>query len=119
MEGIEILTTTEVATKYAFGWVWFWVIGSVIALLGIALIFYLVTKEEPTSRVGNIIFSIVMGLILGVAIGFLIGIMTRTPVEYETQYKIIISDEVKFNEFQNKYELLDQEGKIYSVKERE
>ena len=47
------------------------------------------------------------------------GTVTRTPEKYETQYKVTISDEVSFNEFMDKYEILDQEGKIYTVKERE
>ena len=119
MTGVEILTTTEVATKYAFGWTWFVVAGSIVALLGTALILWLVNKEEPTGGVVNIIFSIVMGFILGAAVGFLVGTTTCTPAEYETKYKIIISDEVKFTEFLDKYEILDQEGKIYTVKERE
>ena len=36
-----------------------------------------------------------------------------------TEYKVTIDDSVSMNEFLNKYEILDQEGKIYTVKEKE
>lgn len=35
------------------------------------------------------------------------------------EYKVTIDDSVLVNEFLDKYEILDQEGKIYTVKERE
>ena len=35
------------------------------------------------------------------------------------EYKVTIDDSVSMNEFLDKYEILDQEGKIYTVKERE
>lgn len=38
--------------------------------------------------------------------------------EYETRYQVTIDDSVSMNEFQNKYEIIEVEGKIYTVKER-
>ena len=60
------------------------------------------------------IFSLIVGFFFGIAVGFGDGI----PVEYETQYKVTISDEVQMNSFLERYELLDQEGKIYTVREK-
>jgi hypothetical protein len=34
------------------------------------------------------------------------------------EYKVIIEDNVEFKEFINYYEILDQEGEIYTVKEK-
>jgi hypothetical protein len=34
------------------------------------------------------------------------------------EYKVTIDDSVSMNEFLDKYEILDQEGKIYTVKEK-
>ena len=34
-------------------------------------------------------------------------------------YKVTISDEVNFVEFNNKYEIIDQDGLIYTIKEKE
>lgn len=36
-----------------------------------------------------------------------------------TSYEVIISDDVNFNEFYEKYEVVEQNGKIYTIKERE
>ena len=38
---------------------------------------------------------------------------------YETKYKVIVFDEVKFNDFMNKYKIKDIDGKIYTVVEKE
>ena len=40
------------------------------------------------------------------------------PVFSHTEYKVIIEDGVEFNEFLSHYEILDQEGEIYTVKEK-
>lgn len=36
-----------------------------------------------------------------------------------TRYKVTISNEVKFNEFNEKYEIIKKDGKIYTVEMRE
>lgn len=38
--------------------------------------------------------------------------------KYETHYQVTINDSVSINEFQNKYEIIEVEGKIYTVRER-
>ena len=51
--------------------------------------------------------------------GFLVGVVVGVAeIEYYPTYKVTISDEVSMNEFMNKYEILNQDGKIYTVKER-
>ena len=48
---------------------------------------------------------------------FIIGLTNKTTPAY-TEYKVTIDDSVSFTEFTEKYEIIDQEGKIYTVKER-
>ena len=36
-----------------------------------------------------------------------------------TTYDVLISDEVKMNEFNEKYEIVSRNGNIYTIKERE
>ena len=38
--------------------------------------------------------------------------------KYETRYQVTIDDSVSINEFQNKYEIIEVEGKIYTIRER-
>lgn len=55
-------------------------------------------------------------------IGFLIFAICISFVENPTgkyTYKVTISDEVNFVEFDNKYEIIDQDGLIYTISEKE
>lgn len=113
MTGVEILATQEVVTTYAFNWS--------VYLIAIALITSLMTLMSCLNDGFNFC-SVVVGLAVGVVFGIILGLApatTFTPSEYETRYKVIISDEVSMNEFLNKYEIIDQEGKIYTVREIE
>lgn len=38
--------------------------------------------------------------------------------KYETHYQVTVDDSVSMNEFQSKYEIIEVEGKIYTVRER-
>ena len=61
------------------------------------------------------------GLLTAVCTGILIGIIaggaSATPVSYETHYKVTVDDSVSINEFLDTYEIIDQEGKVITVKE--
>ena len=116
MAGVEILATQEVATAFTFNWmgcfIWFGVsLATFLIVGGIASILH--------DDVSLFVAIVIVGLIFSVAIGVLVGFCDGTPTEYETQYKVTISDEVPMNEFFDKYEIIDQEGKIYTVKDRE
>ena len=59
-----------------------------------------------------------VGLVASVMFGFTIGSECSKPVEYTTEYKVTISDEVLMNEFNERYKIISQEGKIYTIRER-
>ena len=67
---------------------------------------------------------IIAGLIcIGLALTFgIVGSLgdtySKNDINY-IEYKVTIDDSVSMNEFLDKYEILDQEGKIYTVRERE
>lgn len=115
MNGIEILATQEVAIAWTFNWtgcfVWF---GIAIAafLIGGAIASFV---HADASLFGAMA---IVGIIFSIAIGAMVGFFDGTPTEHETQYKVTISDEIPMNEFVDKYEIIDQEGKIYTVRER-
>ena len=116
MNGIDILATKEIATEFAFNWNAFWITFSVIlgmlALIGIVI--SLVSYDWS-----NLIGGIVTGAAIGMLIGGVVGdAVLCIPVTYKTQYKVTISDEVSMNEFLEKYEIIDQEGEILTVRER-
>jgi hypothetical protein len=51
-----------------------------------------------------------------VAIAFLI--FAPDSAKYETEYKVIVSDEVNFEEFTQKYEVISVKDDLYTVKEK-
>ena len=48
-----------------------------------------------------------------------LGSVTNKNSINHIEYKVTIDDSVSMNEFLDKYEIIDQEGKIYTVKEKE
>ena len=50
---------------------------------------------------------------------FLLVVSTFGSLATEhTEYKVTIDDSVNFNEFMERYEIVDQNGKLFTVKER-
>ena len=115
MTGVEILPTEEVATSFAVNWlvcvIFFCSILLVFSLLG--FLFCRLLDERNELRVGCII-----GLVLGFLYGIGTGFAFENPIEFENQYKVTITDEVSMNDFLDRYEIISQEGKIYTVRER-
>lgn len=116
MTGVEILAMQEVTVATAFCWPAFWITFGVIlaGLIAMALLIKLNGCEEE----GVLITCIIAGLILGTMLGAMVGGIFSEPTEYETEYKVTIDDTVSMNEFLERYEIIDQEGKIYTVREK-
>ena len=114
MAGVEILASNEVATVFGFSlstWVFLAVFGTCVGILIGIFGLYEYCK----------FWSALIGAGIGFVIAGLIGLVPASdaePIEYETQYKVVISDEVSMNEFLERYEIIEQEGKIYTVRER-
>ena len=115
MTGIEILSAQEVVTKYAYNWKAFWILFAVI--IGVFITFGLIASVITRDHDAFVIIT-VSAIIFGLMFGGLYGTATSYPIAYETQYKVTTSDEVSMNEFLEKYEIIDQEGKIFTIRER-
>lgn len=63
-----------------------------------------------------------IGAMTGILLGFLIGVPASFSLGTEnfayTEYKVTIDDSVSMNEFYEKYEIISQEGLIFTVKEK-
>lgn len=116
MSGVEILATEEVAIAWE-SWNW----KGFLFTIGICFLVAIVAGILGVSddwKLGVTIFLVVF--VAGSALfGTLIGCTTGEPTEYETQYKVVIDDSVSMNEFTEKYKIIDQDGKIYTVREKE
>lgn len=116
MTGIEILATREIATEFAFNWNVFLITFSVILGMFVLIgIFISLVSYDWSNLIGGIVAGAAIGMLIGAWFG---DAVLRIPVTYKTQYKVTISDEVSMNEFLEKYEIIDQEGKILTIRER-
>lgn len=115
MTGVEVLAVQDVAVSYGMDLTIFYVSCVVIALITTLVVGF--GMYVDLGWCGFAIGSL-CGIILGIVMGYVIA-RDAKPLEYETQYKVIISDEVPMNEFVAKYEIISQEGRIYTVRNRE
>lgn len=116
MDGVTILTTEEFVTDTAFNW------RAANISCGVAIIMLIVIGvviSLYTDDWANLFFCGIVGILVGNFIGVFVGGLYGTPVNYANEYKVTISDEVSMNEFMDKYEIIEQDGKIYTVRERD
>lgn len=116
MTGVEILAMEEVVANSIFNWSAFWIAFGILFCMFIGIGFSI---SAATYDYSNIVAGVIVGTVCGLIFGGISGGSNAIPTEYAMQYKVIISDEVLMNEFLEKYEIVDQEGKIYTVRERE
>ena len=115
MSGVEILATEEVAVAWA-SWNWKGFLLTAGLCFLVAIVAGILAGVTDDWKLDIIIFFVTF--VAGSALfGTLVGCTTGDPIEYETQYKVVIDDSVSMNEFTEKYEIIDQDGKIYTVRE--
>jgi len=117
LKGITILNSYDVITPEWSDTFFSAIVFSFVAVSGIALIIYIFynSKQKKDAFVPSFIISLFTLLGIFVSIhGF-----THLPKnKYQTRYEVTISDEVNFNEFNSKYEVIIQKGLIYTIIER-
>lgn len=114
MRGVEILSE-RVVYKVEY----FEPIIAIIVITGVILggtIGYIASHKDSECAFLGGICGFIFGIFLLIFI-FPLTAHTTDTIDY-IEYKAIISDEVNFNEFNDKYEILGQEGKIYTIRER-
>lgn len=112
MEGIIILSQNLDYTNRVLGIVLTLPFGCMF-ILGIIL-FYLSIKDKfYTSSILFGIFLIVSGLVLG------FGTIPQIFAKPTTQYKATIDKKVSLKDFNEKYKIIEQDGEIYTIVERE
>ena len=111
MTGVEILISEAIYNTFLPGWIG--AIAFVLMFGFVVLTTYGCCEEKVTLGVVSLLLTIMM-----LVVAFL-GCLNNTNDINHIEYKVTIDDSVSMNEFLDKYEILDQEGKIYTVKERE
>ena len=109
MAGIEILHSFQVPIGYDFNWVAAGIVFGIFLIIGI-------WGFEPFRyRIWGIL---IVSIFFGVLFAIMAGSGFHTPNEFETHYEVLLSDEITLTEFLEDYEIVGQEGKIYTIRER-
>lgn len=114
IQGIEVLSTFKVvsATIFnlnVFGWV-FAIVITICTCIGFIMIADCHWTVIPV--------MIIVGAFGGALLGCIFGSSFPKPVAYENHYKVTVSEEVSMMEFLDKYEIIEQEGKIFTIREK-
>lgn len=107
MEGVTILAVNEAVEAIQFNWIMAILVFSAAVLIGLL--------QGMADRMLG--FGILLGAALGLVFGTIMGFVTNQSAQPET-YKVTISDTVNFNEFNEHYKIISQEGLIYTITER-
>ena len=110
MEGITILNEFVVNNAPAS---WFAIIAGAIFCV---ICFWTICFAFYEGNAGYAIAFIILALICVGLIAIGISVVEAPP---ETRYQVLIDETVPMSEFFEKYEIIEQEGKIYTVKEKE
>ena len=111
MEGVTILNTVEFSNSNGIS---FFLILCAIGL--IATIIFMIALFKDGDWAEGVLVAIISATFASCLL-FVAFVMIYPPESEE--YEVIISDEVSFSEFTAKYEIIEQRGKIYVVRERE
>ena len=106
MEGLEILSVKDGAVPIPLS-------ISLGALCSIVIVFgiYIVVSAIIEGSFGGAILGLLF-LGLGISLNWVVIDVTIKPTPI---YKVLVSDSVSRNEFYSKYEILNVEGKIYTI----
>lgn len=117
MQGVEILNKIAETEKVS-STIYNVLVVICIMLMVITVAFAIVGFITDRDFIMGI--SVIL-LILSWICGVVLAVLDSYPQEKPTGeyiYQVTISDEVKMNDFNNKYEIIKKDGKLYTVKER-
>ena len=108
LDGVEILSVSE-SMPLSVG-----IFLGFLCMVVIILSAYLLFASASEGMAGGVVFSLIF---IGVGIFLSVSIIKKAT-DPKITYKVTVNDSVSMNEFYAKYEVLDVDGKIYSIQER-
>lgn len=114
MEGITVLSQNKVDTT--LGNIIAILCSTVLFMLALFVILYGLKLIKERYKAQGYCFFLFLLPIMGL---MTLSLVRFTENESYTKYKVTISEEVKLKEFNEKYEIIDQDGEIYTIVERD
>lgn len=114
LEGITVLSqSTSVIHTPGIG------IGSILIIAALITSIVVIFVDNISNRQYIIPSVIYLFVVIPILIALLKLTLKVEGPSYEiVNYKVIIDDSVKFNDFMKKYEIVDQDGIIYQIIEK-
>jgi hypothetical protein len=111
MNGVEILNTIYEYDNLISHW---WSLALFIATVIVCILGAITVDYDKAQKT-----FIILALCL-FSSGIVCFGLSKIPTDeiIDTKYQVTISEEVSLNEFMEKYEILNQEGQIYTVREK-
>ena len=111
IDGVTILAQkSRYGTVYSWGWSWEGFFLAILSAIILVIIIYLAWYgiEE------GLIFLVFLGALVPISLDFF-SKGNSEEIYLGEQYKVIIDDSVSLNEFNEKYDIIEQEGEIYTI----
>ena len=115
LEGIEVLSKTPITKNPEWLTTLFIIIAIIFAASFISTEILIHTDADDC--ITDISGYTCVASFVGAIVCLILLIFVRVPTGKYT-YKVTIDDSVSMNEFQEKYEIIRTEGKIYTIKEK-
>lgn len=115
MQGVEILTTTTKYETEQIWWVWL-IYGCILAAVWLitSLCLYSMTHDSiADSIIIGLEIAVLTALLLFIPFGAM-GTKTLDTVDYY-KHEVMIDETVNMTEFLDKYEIVEERGKILTV----
>lgn len=111
LDGITLLDTGTKVVSYTWGWSWGGFIAAIFAIF--LFVISILCTIDGAGGYGAFIGGIVCIMLS------LFMFSHAKPAKIITTYSVMIDDSVSMTEFYDKYEVLNIEGKIFTITERE
>lgn len=111
--GVEVLTTFEYEVSSILKSSFWLIIFIIIGIAGLHTVCDSVL-EKLSPRISGLV-AMFVSITLVLYICSEVGLEDKT----ETRYKVTISEDVKLTDFYERYEIVEQNGKIYTIRERD
>lgn len=117
LKGINVLNTYDIVSSEYHDVIVPAVAFTCVAVAGIAIIIYLLCSLKLLKDVvGPFVILVIFTLLC--MFGSIYGFTLLPENKYQTRYEVTISNDVNFNEFSSKYQVVKQEGLIYTIVEK-